>query len=122
MALICGDIVELKLPLVEGKVGTKGIIYNDSDAWGLHIIFENGYFDRFSKVEEKNFLRKIGRLRNYNYKFTSINQLKEDYNKGFFCQRFTELKIAEEEKFPEELEDLLNKLGIKRAKHVDITR
>lgn len=116
MTLICGDIVELKLPLVEGKIGLKGIVYDHLDEWGLHIIFENGYFDRFSKIEEKNFLRKTGRIRNYNYKFTSVNQLKEDYNKGFFCQKFTELKIQEEEKFPEELEDLLNKLGISRAK------
>jgi hypothetical protein len=106
---VVGDILELKLPCLGNKVGVKGIVYEEYGHGGCSIIFPNGQYDGFSEEEQKSWLRKIGRVQNFTYRFKNVGKLAKDFKAGFFKAGFEKGK---ELSFMGELNSLLKEKGI----------
>ena len=95
MLLNPGDIIELKIVSTSNNKGDVGIVLDKINGVfknSIRVLFSNGEYDIFSEMEQDWFLKKKGTLKNFDYKFSSRDQLYEDWNKAKFWFYFQEIK------------------------------
>jgi hypothetical protein len=91
-----GTIVTLKTPCLGNPTGTKGICYEkyvlgcekidpytSEIICGVSIIFENGNYDGFNDKEQEELLS-IVKHTDFNYTFTNVMKLSQDFDNGIF--------------------------------------
>lgn len=88
-----GDVVKLKVPMLDNPAGTLGICYEEynigNDHPGSSFIFENGSYDGFSLEEQVEFLENAAHDASLeNYIFTNVGQLISDFRNGLFRETF----------------------------------
>ncbi len=86
-----GTLVKLKVPCLGNEAGAQGVcfdVYQLGDyPPGAQIIFENGNYDGFSQEEQAQFLEEMCDT-SFQYEFTHVIQLGNDFRAGVFDYAF----------------------------------
>ncbi len=86
--MIVGDVVILKVPMLNEVIHAVGVVFND-ELDCVQVIFEKGNYDGYNKDEQELFLKKVGedptsRL----YDFKNVMRVSRDYDEGLWDHVF----------------------------------
>ena len=90
--LFIGDVVELKVPLLNNPAFTRGCVYEEYDLCagpGVSIIFVNGEYDGFSPEEQDLMVEKVGHCADCeDFYFSNVMVLFDHFDDGYFKKAF----------------------------------
>lgn len=84
-----GDVVILRVPMLNEVLHAVGVVFNDYGT-GVQVIFEKGNYDGYDSDEQEMFLKKVGMdPTTAVYNFKNVMQVSRDYDNGFWNHVFS---------------------------------